>query len=147
MRIKIATSLIAVSAWSAPALAQAPNGEALFTQHCAACHLNPVEDDVPNRAQMAEFAPNAIVESLTDGTMRLQGQALSPGERVAIAELVTGRPVLAASAPVQQGLCTASSAVRADERGAHLERLGSRHAQHSASTRRRRHHGRERRRA
>src|SRR5688572_26257680 len=109
MRIKIATSLIAVSAWSAPGLAQAPNGEALFTQHCAACHLSPVEDDIPNRIQMGEFAPNAIVESLTDGTMRLQGQALSPVERVAIAELLTGRPVLAASAPVQQGLCTASA--------------------------------------
>ena len=90
-------------------MAQAPNGEALFTQHCAACHLNPVEDDIPTRAQMGEFAPNAIVESLTDGTMRLQGQALSPGERVAIAELLTGRPVLAASAPVPQGLCTAST--------------------------------------
>jgi polyvinyl alcohol dehydrogenase (cytochrome) len=109
MRIKIATSLLAVFASSATALAQAPNGEALFAQHCAACHLNPVEDDVPTRAAMGTLAANAIVESLTDGTMRLQGQALSPPERVAIAELVTGRPVLAATAPLQQGLCTASA--------------------------------------
>jgi polyvinyl alcohol dehydrogenase (cytochrome) len=62
---------------------------------------------------MGEFAPNAIVESLTDGTMRLQGQALSQAERVAIAELVTGRPVLAASAPVQQGVCTAGASFAA----------------------------------
>ena len=108
MRIKIAT-LLALSVSSATAVAQAPNGEALFTQHCAACHLNPVEDDIPNRAQMGEFAPNAIVESLIDGTMRLQGQALSQGERIAIAELLTGRPVLAASLPVPQGVCTAST--------------------------------------
>jgi polyvinyl alcohol dehydrogenase (cytochrome) len=109
MRIKIVTSLLVASSWIAGAAAQAPNGEALFTQHCAACHLNPVEDDIPTRSQMGELAPNAIVDSLTDGTMRLQGQALLPLERVAIAELVTGRPVLAASAPIQQGLCTASA--------------------------------------
>jgi polyvinyl alcohol dehydrogenase (cytochrome) len=109
MRIKIVTSVLVASSWIVSASAQAPNGEALFTQHCAACHLNPVEDDIPTRTQMGEFAPNAIVESLTDGTMRLQGEALLPGERVAIAELLTGRPVLAASASVQQGLCTAST--------------------------------------
>jgi polyvinyl alcohol dehydrogenase (cytochrome) len=110
MRIKIVTSVLVASTWTVGTSAQPPNGEALFTQHCAACHLNPVEEDIPNRAQMGEFAPNAIVESLTDGTMRLQGQALSQGERIAIAELVTGRPVLAASAPVPQGVCTASAA-------------------------------------
>jgi polyvinyl alcohol dehydrogenase (cytochrome) len=109
MRIKIVTSLLVASSCTVSVSARAQNGEALFTQHCAACHLNPVEEDVPNRAQMGEFAPNAIVESLTDGTMRLQGQALSQAERVAIAELVTGRAVLAASAPVQQGLCTATA--------------------------------------
>ena len=143
MRIKIAT-LLALSVSSATAVAQAPNGEALFTQHCAACHLNPVEDDIPNRAQMGEFAPNAIVESLTDGTMRLQGQALSQGERIAIAELLTGRPVLAASLPVPQGVCTASTPF-APSVGTAMERLGPRHAQHAPSARCRRPHGRERR--
>ena len=98
------TSLSSFAAWS-----QAPNAEALFTQHCAACHLNPTEDDVPTRAAMAALAPNAIVETLTEGTMRLQGEALTQSERVAIAELVTGRPVLAATARLDQGLCTAST--------------------------------------
>jgi polyvinyl alcohol dehydrogenase (cytochrome) len=109
MRTKFVTSFVVASSWAVGASAQAPDGEALFTQHCAACHLNPVEDDIPTRAQMGEFAPNAIVESLTEGTMRLQGQALSVSQRVAIAELLTGRPVLAASAPIEQGLCTASA--------------------------------------
>ena len=107
------TTLITLSLASLPsftASSQAPDAEALFTQHCAACHLNPTEDDVPTRAVMAALAPNAIVESLTDGTMRIQGQALTQPERVAIAELVTGRPVLAAAARLDQGLCTASTA-------------------------------------
>ena len=110
MRITISTTLLLGSALGLHALAQGPNGEALFAQHCAACHLNPTEDDVPTRAEMGTLAANTIVESLTDGTMRLQGQALTPAERVAIAELVTGRQVLAASTAPIAGLCTAGGA-------------------------------------
>jgi polyvinyl alcohol dehydrogenase (cytochrome) len=110
MRATTGAAWLIGSVWSAALLAQAaPSGEELFAQHCAACHLNPVEDDIPTRTAMGALAPNAIVDSLTDGTMRLQGQALTPAQRVAIAELVTGRPVLAASAPAQQGRCTAAA--------------------------------------
>src|SRR6188768_1606240 len=109
MRTTLITSLTIASLSSFAAQGQAPNAEALFTQHCAACHLNPTDEKAPTRAAMAALAPNAVVETLTDGTMRIQGQALSPGERVAIAELVTGRPVLAASARLDQGLCATST--------------------------------------
>ena len=109
MRTKLITSFAIASLSSFGSQGQAPNAEALFTQHCAACHLNPTDEKAPTRAAMAALAPNAVVETLTDGTMRIQGQALSPGERVAIAELVTGRPVLAASARLDQGMCTAST--------------------------------------
>ena len=109
MRTTLITSLTIASFSTFAAQGQAPNGEALFAQHCAACHLNPTEEKAPTRAAMGTLAPNAVVESLTEGTMRLQGQALTPAERIAIAELVTGRPVLAASARLDQGLCTAST--------------------------------------
>jgi polyvinyl alcohol dehydrogenase (cytochrome) len=109
MHIRLTLSFLIVSSSSFAAWSQAPDAEALFAQHCAACHINPVEDDVPTRAAMGTLAPNSIVESLTEGTMRLQGQALTPAQRVSIAELVTGRPVLAASAQLDQGLCTASA--------------------------------------
>jgi polyvinyl alcohol dehydrogenase (cytochrome) len=109
MRTTLITSLSIAASASFAASGQTPNAEALFAQHCAACHANPTEDDVPTRAAMATLAPNAIVESLSEGTMRLQGQALTLDQRVAIAELVTGRPVLAASASVGLGLCTAST--------------------------------------
>jgi polyvinyl alcohol dehydrogenase (cytochrome) len=110
MRTTLISSLSIASLTSFAAWGQTPNAEALFAQHCAACHVNPAEDDVPTRAAMGTLAPNAIVESLTEGTMRLQGQALTSDQRVAIAELVTGRPVLAASASLDRGLCTASTA-------------------------------------
>jgi mono/diheme cytochrome c family protein len=123
MRTTLTASLLVASLSSFTASSQPPNGEALFTQHCAACHLNPVDDDTPTRAAMGSLAPNAIVESLTEGTMRLQGQALSPSERVAIAELVTGRPVLAATAQMD-----GEHAVRRHELRRCLERLGPRRA-------------------
>ena len=107
MRTPTLAFLVASSS-SFAAWSQAPDPEALFAQHCAACVVNPVEDDVPTRAAMRTLAPNAIVDSLTEGTMRLQGQALTPAQRISIAELVTGRPVLAASAPTERGLCTAA---------------------------------------
>lgn len=110
MRSRLATQLTLASLFPFALAAQAPDAEELFAQHCAACHFNPVEDDVPTRAGMGTLTPNAIVESLTEGTMRLQGQALTQAQRVAIAELVTGRPVVAASAPLAQGLCTTSAA-------------------------------------
>lgn len=112
MRTTLITSLSIASLSSFAASGQTPNAEALFAQHCAACHVNPTEDDVPTRAAMGTLAPNAIVESLTEGTMRLQGQALTEDQRVAIAELVTGRPVLAAAVSLDQGLCTASTPFR-----------------------------------
>ena len=121
MRTTLITSLTIASLSSFAAQGQAPNAEALFTQHCAACHLNPTDEKAPTRAAMAALAPNAVVETLTEGTMRLQGQALSPAERIAIAELVTGRPVLAASARLDQGMCTASTPFTAsrDSAGSH----------------------------
>jgi polyvinyl alcohol dehydrogenase (cytochrome) len=108
MRTTLIMAFSIASLASFAASGQTPNAEALFTRHCAACHSNPTEDDVPTRAEMGTLTPNAIVESLTEGTMRIQGQALSSAERVAIAELVTGRPVLAATAPPNRGLCTSS---------------------------------------
>jgi len=74
MRTALLGSLpLALAGVAGVSLAQAPNGDALFTTHCAACHLNPTEKDVPTRATMATLAPNSIVESLNEGTMRIQG--------------------------------------------------------------------------
>lgn len=102
---------VAGSLSAAAALAQAPNGEALFTQHCAVCHANPAPDtDIPTRQRMAQLGPDAIVASLTEGNMRIQGGPLSPAERVAVAELVAGRPVSARTAAPAAGLCTSRPA-------------------------------------
>ncbi|HEY8522093.1 MAG TPA: PQQ-binding-like beta-propeller repeat protein [Gammaproteobacteria bacterium] len=102
LRIAAALTLVAPG----HLLAQAPDGERVFETQCAACHVNPPEEDIPTREALAAFSPNAIVESLTDGTMRLQGERLTPAEREAVAQFLTGRAVTARAATFTQGSCT-----------------------------------------
>ena len=91
--------------------AGAQDGEAVFGAQCAACHVNPPEEGVPDRNELAAYAPNAIVESLTDGFMRIQGQLLTPDEHVAVAEFLTGRAMADAPAGFTAGRCANAPAL------------------------------------
>jgi polyvinyl alcohol dehydrogenase (cytochrome) len=71
--------------------AQEIDGEALFGEQCAMCHLDPVDDDIPLLDVIRSLGPDAILRSLTDGNMRIQGQLLSQAERTAVAEYLSGR--------------------------------------------------------
>ena len=95
-------------AGAAPAHAQAPDGEALFEQHCAACHLADVIPRALAIDNMRALPPAAIVGALTDGAMQQQGAELSPAERRAIAEFITGRRVTEDGAREDDG-CAVSS--------------------------------------
>ena len=100
------------------AIAQATSPEALFAEHCAVCHANPAPDtDIPTRAAMARLGPDAIVASLTEGNMRIQGQPLTPAQRAAVAEFVAGRPLTAAVDAPAAGLCAAKPALAAPASG------------------------------
>jgi polyvinyl alcohol dehydrogenase (cytochrome) len=66
--------------------------EALFQQNCVVCHGNPAIR-APTRASLHAMSPDFIVEALTDGIMKDQGSALSPEQRVSLAEYLTGRKV------------------------------------------------------
>jgi polyvinyl alcohol dehydrogenase (cytochrome) len=114
MRIALGLALVSLSTWAAAPRAQTADGEAVFAEQCAACHVSPPEEGVPNLDQLTAYSPNAIVESLTDGFMRIQGQLLTPDQRVAVAEYLTGRAVETAPAEFTAGLC---------ERGAALPQL------------------------
>ena len=101
--------LWALTAGVTPAAAQAPDGEALFEQHCAACHLADVVPRVLAIDNMRALPPVAIVGALTDGAMQQQGAELSAAERRAIAEFITGRRV-AEDAVGSDGACVSSPA-------------------------------------
>ena len=75
------------------ALAQAPNGQALFENTCATCHTASGDARTPSLAALKQRPPEAIVDALTTGVMREQGADLKDPERRAIAEFLAGRAI------------------------------------------------------
>lgn len=109
-----------------PAAAPAA-AEAAYNRACAACHVPappltmpgaapapaappPPSADAkaPTRDVLRQFTPEAILNALTNGKMQLQGAALSAAERRAVAELVTGKTLLASMPAAQLNLCRAA---------------------------------------
>jgi polyvinyl alcohol dehydrogenase (cytochrome) len=68
-------------------------GAAVFQAACAACHANAEMAETPQLEQLREMLPGAVVNTLTNGVMRVQGAALSADEQIAVAEFATGKPV------------------------------------------------------
>jgi mono/diheme cytochrome c family protein len=67
-------------------------GAAVFQAACAACHANAEMAETPQLEQLREMLPGAVVNTLTNGVMRVQGAALSADEQIAVAEFATGKP-------------------------------------------------------
>ena len=91
--------------------AHAQDGAEVFERACASCHVDPAPD---SRAQTLEglrqFAPEAILTALMTGRMFRQGSELTDDERVAVAGFAAGRPVGAAVASSDVGLCRSAPA-------------------------------------
>jgi polyvinyl alcohol dehydrogenase (cytochrome) len=101
-----AAALAAVLAVASSADAQ--DGAALYSAHCASCH-DTGQPRVPARDVIAALSADRIVDALTNGLMRVQGESLSAAERRAIASALSTastRPPAGASGPA----CTAESA-------------------------------------
>lgn len=76
--------------------AEAQDGAAAFAQHCATCHLEAAAApalEVPSVETLRTFSPEAILNSLLNGRMRIQGSPLREVERRAVAEFLGGRPL------------------------------------------------------
>ena len=80
-------------ALAAPALAQAPDGKALFASTCASCHDGASDSRAPNPDVLRLRSPDAILTAMGAGAMRPQASHLTGAERRAIAEYVTGKTV------------------------------------------------------
>jgi polyvinyl alcohol dehydrogenase (cytochrome) len=102
-----------VLAIALPAAAQTPNGEAVYRQHCAGCH-NGTMPRMPSRDALKTLTPEHVETALASFTMRRQGASLTPAERRAVAEYVTGRPAGTYRAPLEvipkSAYCAASPA-------------------------------------
>src|SRR5688500_6039764 len=111
MRFPAFIPALAFASLALPGLAhgQDPDGAAVYERACASCHANPAADSrAPRREMLSQFAPEAILTSLTNGKMFRQGSELTEAERRAVAGFVAGRPVGAAAPPMTTGLCTAA---------------------------------------
>ncbi|MCY4075736.1 MAG: PQQ-binding-like beta-propeller repeat protein, partial [Acidobacteria bacterium] len=103
--------LLVVPAAVSPAAAQAHDGRTLFETHCASCHGAAAIPRVLAIDNMRALPPEGIVGALTDGAMREQGAELSPAERRAIAEFITGRGLgTAVGATPGGGACGSAAA-------------------------------------
>jgi polyvinyl alcohol dehydrogenase (cytochrome) len=91
----------------------APNGEAVYRQHCAACHDGTMPR-MPSRNALRTLTPEHVETALSSFTMRRQGAALSLAERRAVAEFVTGRDIGTYRAPLEvipkSAYCSAAAA-------------------------------------
>src|SRR6185436_5009303 len=100
---------MSLTVFLAVALAQAPNGQALFENTCATCHTAAGDARTPSLAALKQRPPEAIVDALTTGVMREQGADLRDAERRAIAEFLAGRPI-GGAASAAAGRCASPPA-------------------------------------
>src|SRR5208282_1534610 len=86
--------LLAVAGIAPQARAQAaPDGAALFKEHCAACHqAAPAEGNrAPSPAILAQKTQQEILQTLESGPMVVYGNQLNEGQRRAIAAFLSSK--------------------------------------------------------
>jgi len=83
-------------------------GGAAYRRACAGCHDGGV-DRAPPVTLLGTLSPDAIHRTLTSGRMQVQAMALSPQERVAVAEYLTGRRTGGESAAAEPPACAAGT--------------------------------------
>jgi polyvinyl alcohol dehydrogenase (cytochrome) len=112
MTVKVLLLAVAVVAMASPALAQQPNGEAVFKQSCATCH-NENQKTAPTRDVLGQMTPESIFNALTLGRMQIQAISLSEADQRAVAVFLAGKPFGPVTPPVVVNKCTSSPAMKA----------------------------------
>ena len=102
---RIATLGCLLLAASLPVSAQTPSGAETFESFWASCHTAEGADKIPSAGKLRELNANAILRTLTDGAMRIQGSTISPEQRTAVAEYLAGGPVIEQAMNFSVGMC------------------------------------------
>src|SRR5262249_44122942 len=99
-------SLVITGVFAAgPAFAQ--DGAAIYARACVSCHEQGAVARAPSREVISALSVERIVGALETGTMRTQGEALTPAERRAVATFLSRG---SASAPPSTHDCTSPGA-------------------------------------
>src|SRR5262245_5637968 len=107
---------VALVAFGACAVAQAPDGAAVYTRYCARCHEADKSGFSPPRAALTKLPPEEILTQLHLGFMSML-VTISDEEKRAVASYLSGKPAgpfRAPVAPEPQGFCPAASSASAD---------------------------------
>ena len=103
MRVKLLAVLLLCLAVSA-ARAAAPDGPAIYADHCAACHDHPT-GRIPPFYLLNRLYPDQVVRALTTGPMRQQAAGLTPDDISAIVFYLTHKQAGAADRDPRANLC------------------------------------------
>src|SRR5262245_63398836 len=99
-----------VAAAATSARAQTPDGAAVFTRACAACHDGAQGSRAPSLDALRLRSAQAVFDALLTGAMRMQGARLTGAERRAVVEYTTGKSLAAPPSDAGRGLCAAPAA-------------------------------------
>ena len=87
------------------------DGAEVFRANCATCHRSADENqqrDTPSVESLRQFAPEAILNALLNGKMRIQGTPLSETDRRSVAEYLGGRALRVTSPGSSVARCATS---------------------------------------
>lgn len=104
--IAVIFALIAVAGTASAAPQPAHPGEAVYAQACAACHEGGIAR-APHKMFLQMMAADGILSSLEQGIMKTQSAALSPADRRAVSEYLSGHSLDEAVARAAVPMCAA----------------------------------------
>ncbi|MEO8256676.1 MAG: PQQ-binding-like beta-propeller repeat protein [Acidobacteriota bacterium] len=115
MHARIAAAVVLAWLLALPGGALAQDGPAAFRANCASCHgtpEGPPPANAPGVAALRQLGPEAILNALLNGKMRIQGTPLSDADRRAVAEFLGGRALRSAAAGSSVVACRSSTPFR-----------------------------------
>src|ERR1700704_3158159 len=68
-------------------------GKSAFLQTCQGCHRDTVNSRIPSTTVLSTMTPRAVLAAMETGKMRIQASGLSPVQRKAVAQWITGSPL------------------------------------------------------
>jgi polyvinyl alcohol dehydrogenase (cytochrome) len=96
------------------AAAQSREGEALFNSLCASCHNGLPDSRAPAPDTLRQRSAAAILDTLSNGAMRVQGSRLNGTQRHQIAEYLSGGKFEGDATGAAVGRCTKSTRFKLD---------------------------------
>ena len=90
---KLPAIVLACLALPVAAGAQSDTGAQIFAARCASCHNGQPDSRAPSADALKARTPQAVIDALVNGAMRVQGSQMNGPDRRAVAEYVTGKTI------------------------------------------------------